>query len=184
MNLYGNRIDLRELVLDDCEAIHSVANHPDVYRYQPFGPNTSEETLTYLQGVMQRGRENPRREYTLAVVQKPTGVLIGYVSLWLTNREFQAGEVGFFLHPDYWGQGFGSEAARLLIRYAFEDLALHRVGASADPRNAASRRVLERVGMVHEGRIRDAMLIRDGWRDSDVYSVLEREWSAGQVQKG
>jgi len=66
--------------------------------------------------------------------------------------------------------------AGLLIDFAFEDVLLHRVYATADPRNAASRRVLEKVGMVHECRLRDAMLIRDGWRDSDVYSVLEQEW--------
>jgi len=130
----------------------------------------------YLQGVIQRRQEDPRRDYTLAAVVRATGGLIGYASLWVTSRGFRTGEVGFFLHPDHWGHGFGSEMAGLLIDFAFEDVLLHRVYATADPRNAASRRVLEKVGMVHEGRLRDAMLIRDGWRDSDVYSVLEQEW--------
>jgi RimJ/RimL family protein N-acetyltransferase len=53
---------------------------------------------------------------------------------------------------------------------------LHRIFATCDPRNTASAHVLQKVGMRLEGRLRDTMLIRDGWRDSLVYSVLEHEW--------
>lgn len=177
MNLCGERIDLRELTLDDLEAVHSVANHPEVYRYQPFGPNKTEETLTYLRGVINRGRDSPRRDYTLAIVPRATQELVGYASLWIINPEFRQAEIGFFLHPRHWGHGYASDATCLLVRHAFEALHLHRVYATADPRNSASRRVLEKVGMVYEGRLRDVMVIRDGWRDSDVYSVLQPEWS-------
>ncbi len=176
MHLYGERIDLRELTLDDLEAVHGVANHPDVYVYQPFGPSTTEETLAYLQGVIERGRENPRRDHTLAIALRETQELLGYASLWIISPEFRQAEIGFFLHPSHWGHGYASEAARHLVRHAFEDLHLHRVYATTAPRNRASRRVLEKLGMVYEGRLREAILIRDGWRDSDVYSVLEPEW--------
>ena len=62
---------------------------------------------------------------------------------------------------------------------SFTELGLHRVFATCDPRNVASGRVLRRLGMTHEGRLREALLIRDGWRDSDVYGILAHEWSAG-----
>jgi RimJ/RimL family protein N-acetyltransferase len=53
---------------------------------------------------------------------------------------------------------------------------LHRIFATCDPRNVASRRVLTKIGMTHEGRMRETLLIRDGWRDSDVYAILKHEF--------
>jgi RimJ/RimL family protein N-acetyltransferase len=50
--------------------------------------------------------------------------------------------------------------------------------ATCDPRNVASARVLEKVGMTYEGRMRHTLLLRDGWRDSDVYSILETDAAA------
>jgi RimJ/RimL family protein N-acetyltransferase len=53
------------------------------------------------------------------------------------------------------------------------------VYATCDPRNAGSARVLTKIGMTYEGRMRETVLIRDGWRDSDLYAILDREWRAG-----
>ncbi|MEU2834488.1 GNAT family protein [Streptomyces lavendulae] len=60
----------------------------------------------------------------------------------------------------------------------FEDLGLHRIHATCDPRNLGSARVLGKLGMTREGRHRHTALIRDGWRDSDMFSALEDEWRA------
>jgi RimJ/RimL family protein N-acetyltransferase len=53
----------------------------------------------------------------------------------------------------------------------------HRVFATCDPRNVASAAVLRNLGLEHDGRLRHTLLLRDGWRDSDVYSILEPEWA-------
>jgi RimJ/RimL family protein N-acetyltransferase len=60
------------------------------------------------------------------------------------------GEIGYFLHPDWWGQGFGTEISTALLRFGFQKLHLHRLLATCDPRNTASKRVLEKIGMVYE----------------------------------
>ena len=70
-------------------------------------------------------------------------------------------------------------AATLALDIGFTDLELHRIFASCDPRNTASSAVLRRLGMQHEGRLRENMLIRDGWRSSDIYGVLAGEWVTG-----
>jgi ribosomal-protein-alanine N-acetyltransferase len=178
MRLSDHAIVLRELTLEDLEAVHRIANHPDVYRYQPFGPNTFEETQAYLEGVIEHGRDVPRTGCTLALMLRTTEELIGYASLWTMHPETWSAEIGYFLHPDHWGHGYATDAARLLIRFGFEELGCHRIWGTADPRNIGSRRVLEKAGMIYEGCLRDAMLIRDGWRDSAIYSVLEHEWRA------
>jgi ribosomal-protein-alanine N-acetyltransferase len=84
--------------------------------------------------------------------------------------------MSYVVHPDLWGQGYATEIVGLLLRFGFEHLNLHRIMATCDPRNIASARVLEKIGMTYEGRQRHTMLIRDGWRDSSMYSLLDDEW--------
>ena len=76
------------------------------------------------------------------------------------------------------GAGVGTAIARALLGVAFESMNLHRVMATCDPRNLASAAVLQKVGMTFEGQLRHTMQIRDGWRDSSVFSVLANEWPA------
>ncbi len=90
-----------------------------------------------------------------------------------TNRN---GEISYIVNPDYWGQGIATDVAKLLIDFGFKELKLHRIYATCDPRNIGSLTVLEKVGMTKEGKIREHLLIKDGWRDSLLYSLLEHEW--------
>lgn len=70
-----------------------------------------------------------------------------------------------------------TEAARLLIDFGFKELHLHRIYATCDPRNIASYKVMEKLGLTFEGRMRENLLIKDGWRDSLLYSILETDLS-------
>jgi [ribosomal protein S5]-alanine N-acetyltransferase len=77
-----------------------------------------------------------------------------------------------------WGRGLGTAIVRSLLTIAFDSMDLHRVMATCDPRNRASAAVLHKVGMTFERRLRHTMMIRDGWRDSSVFSILAEEWQA------
>lgn len=79
-----------------------------------------------------------------------------------------------------WARRSGGE----LLRHGFERLGLHRIFATCDPRNVASARVLSKLGMTWEGRHRHTALIRDGWRDSEMFGVLEDEWRVGTRPAG
>lgn len=80
------------------------------------------------------------------------------------------------MHPAYWGQGFATEMANVLLAFGFEQLGMHRIFATCDPENIASFNVLEKAGFQSEGRIRDHLRINGGWRDSLIYSMLRDEW--------
>lgn len=94
----------------------------------------------------------------------------------IADNSNRVGEMGYVVNPDYWGQGIATEAAHLLIKFGFQEMKLHRIFATCDPRNIGSAKVLEKIGLTKEGRIREHKLIRDGWRDSFLYSILEHEW--------
>ncbi|MGE7623855.1 GNAT family N-acetyltransferase [Viridibacillus sp. NPDC096237] len=64
----------------------------------------------------------------------------------------------------------------ILIEFGFGTLNLHRIFATCDPRNVGSSKVLKKIGMTKEGRIREDLLLKDGWRDSLLYSIIEHEW--------
>lgn len=87
-------------------------------------------------------------------------------------------EIGYAVHTDHWGRGLGTRIAGALISTAFDEPLVERVQATCDPRNEASCAVLRRSGMSVEGSLRHTILLRDGWRDSLMHSILRAEWSS------
>jgi [ribosomal protein S5]-alanine N-acetyltransferase len=176
LSLTSKRIVLRDFTSADWPAVQAYADRPEVYRFQPWGPTTSDEAHGYVQTAIAQAQQLPRTDYQLAIVLVATGDVIGAGSLVIHSQLHRHGEIGYFLHPDYWGQGYATEVGRCLLGFGFRTLGLHRIIGTCDPRNIASGRVLERIGMHLEGRLREVMFLRDGWRDSLLYSVLEHEW--------
>lgn len=177
VRLEGSRITLREFVPEDWSAVHEWASRADACRYEAWGPNNPEETRAHLRSAIAVAAARPRMHYVLAAVLRETGRVVGSGTLSVRGERLRSGEIAYIVHPDYWGRGPATEIAGLLLYLGFGRLGLHRVSATCDPRNVGSARVLRKVGMIHEGRHRHTLLIRDGWRDSDVYSILEHEWS-------
>ena len=95
------------------------------------------------------------------------GHVIGNIGIW------NMPEFGFILHPDAWGQGLGSEAARAFIDYAFAAHRIDAITADVDPNNGASLNLLRKLGFVETGRAERTFLIGGQWFDS-VYLSLPR----------
>jgi [ribosomal protein S5]-alanine N-acetyltransferase len=197
--LMSERLLLRDFDMEDWPAVQAYAERPEVYRYQPSDPpDTPEKARNYLAHVRADAGLRPRLDYTLAIVlavsdgaaatgaavsgtvsgaaAAAAGAVIGAANLTIHSRAQRSGEIGYFVHPDYWKHGYATETARRLLAFGFGDLRLHRIFAMCDPRNTASERVMQRAGMQYEGHLRHTLLIHDGWRDSLVYSILEDEW--------
>ena len=114
----------------------------------------------------------------LAAVLSGTATVVGDISLRRTSREHATGELGYVLHPDHYGRGYATEAGAALLRLGFEDLAMHRIVASADARNVASIRVMQRLGMRPEAHLRENEFIKGEWTDEVIYAMLRAEWLA------
>src|SRR5204862_7478299 len=96
-----------------------------------------------------------------AVVLKATGRVIGDVSVLWQSVQHETGEIGFAFHPDHQGLGYATEAAEAVLRFAFEELKLHRVIGRLEARNAASARVLEKLGMRREAYLIENEYVKD-----------------------
>ncbi len=173
------RLLLREFEEGDFAAVHRYASDLEVVRHMEWGPNTEEETRDFLQIVIENQKTIPRHDFTLGVCRRGSREVIGGCTLHITNAEYREAYIGYCLAREHWERGYATEVARGLVKFGFEDLGLHRIHATCDPRNVQSARVLEKAGMQREGCLREHVLQRGEWRDSWLYAILEREYRSG-----
>ncbi|MBB5939530.1 GNAT family N-acetyltransferase [Streptomyces zagrosensis] len=157
----------------DWVAVHAWRRLDQVCRFQPWGPETQEQTQAFVREAARAWSRDP--QYRFPYLARRGDDVVGMGELHVRDEEQRQGEVVCFVHPNAWG-GTGTAIAHELLRRGFEQLGLHRIYATCDPRNRRSARVLTKVGMTYERRHRHTVLIRDGWRDSDIFSILEHEW--------
>jgi RimJ/RimL family protein N-acetyltransferase len=112
-----------------------------------------------------------------AVTLREGGALIGACDLTISPR-FRHAEMGYWIAAEHWNCGYATEAAGAVLAYAFGDLDLHRVHAHHLSRNASSGRVMLKLGMTHEGRLREHILRWERFEDVEVYGILREEWNA------
>jgi [ribosomal protein S5]-alanine N-acetyltransferase len=176
-NLISERVILREIEDKDWVDVHRYASKEIVCQYQPWGPNTEKESKDFVKQVIVDAEKETRTRFVFAIIEKKNERMIGSGEFNIQDIRNRTGEIGYIVNPDYWGKGFATEAANLLIEFGFKQFSLHRIYATCDPRNIASSKVLEKIGMTKEGRLREDLLIKEGWRDSLLFSILEQEWN-------
>lgn len=173
--LTSKRLILRDFV-DDWQAVHAYASDPPVTQFMDWGPNTIQQTQAFIERAKARARQFPRDQYHLAVVRKDDHRVIGGCSL-MVEPDRQA-MLGYCYHREQWGKGYATEAAGMLLGFGFETLRLHRIYSTADVLNVGSWRVMEKIGMKREGQLRESVWCKGRWRNSYLYSILKREWTA------
>ena len=171
------RLALRPFVADDLEALLDLESREDVVRYLPWGLLDREGADALLaRRLRQTAIDGDDTAIILAVTIPPGDRAVGEVMLRLGSAAHRQGEIGWTLHPDVQGRGYATEAAAEMLRLGFDGLGLHRITADADPRNLASVRLMERLGMRYEATQRGVAYEKGEWVDEIVYAMLEDEW--------
>lgn len=172
VSLRGQLVTLREFRPDDIDDALHVVGDDRVTTWLSFDSRSREATAQMITGAIERARHEPRTEYYLAVADD-TDVLIGFARLGFAG--VKAAKLGYAIRADRWGKGYATDACRTMIEFGFARLGLHRISAAIGPDNAASIAVVRRLGMTHEGRLRDHVFTNGAWRDSDLFSILEQD---------
>lgn len=161
--LHTPRARLREVRPGDAEALLDVYGSPEGVRFLGRPPQTLEQVQTRLQRMRE---EIDRGEAAFWVMTDPDADrAVAYLGFFRWDVPHQTAELGYVLAPARWGQGLMREVLPVLVRHGFEALGLHRMEARIDPGNAASIRLVERLGFRPEGRLRERTLQADGTRD-------------------
>jgi RimJ/RimL family protein N-acetyltransferase len=180
MELFTPRLILREFRENDLSLFRELEAHPETYRFESAHPDDAQ-IRGYLEKAQSDGLQTPRPRYRLALTICPADEVRGRVTLALMNDSIREWEIGWAIHLAEWGKGFAVETAQRLLEFAFTDLGAHRVVAFSHAENAASLRVMQKLGMQQDGLLRETRPWRGAWSDEVVYSILEREWLVFQA---
>lgn len=110
------------------------------------------------------------------IIWKENRQFIGTVGLNNLNSQAKKTEIGYELHPDFWGKGITKEAVSEILRYCFEEQELYRVGAVTFPENEPSSGLLKGLGFIEEGRLRGYLYQHGKSHDALIFSLLKPEW--------
>jgi [ribosomal protein S5]-alanine N-acetyltransferase len=174
--LHTERTTLRPLCQDDAHALFAIYADPKVMRYWSTPPWSD---LQQARSMIDRETKalEAGEHLRLAVQDKTSGALLGACTLFSFNEPSRRAEIGYMLGSASWGQGLMSEALARFITYAFDELQLHRIEADIDPRNAASEKILQRLGFTKEGHLRERWIVAGEISDTALYGLLCSEWS-------
>ena len=174
MELQSKRIILKEFIWADLENIHKLQSMPEVDEFNTLGiPTNIDVTKERLQTIIDSQKELPRKSFNWKIELIETGEFIGQCGFNLTLNRFKLGEIYYSLLPAFWGQGYATEVARLLVDTGFKEFHLHKVEAGVATENIRSIRVLEKAGMTREGLRRKILPIRGEWKDNYHYAIVE-----------
>ncbi|RXV67566.1 N-acetyltransferase [Burkholderia stabilis] len=165
------RLFLRPLREADAHALFDLWSDAEAMRYFSFSP------MTHIEQAAERVARNLKtsasgQDLICVLELRESGETLGECVLFHANEQCRRAEIGFSLRRTYWSGGYMREAASAMIDHAFDTLRLNRLEADIDPRNAASARLLERLGFAREGLLRERWIVGDEVSDSALYGLL------------
>lgn len=171
------RLMLRPFTLDDAPAVRELAGQWEIAETtvsipHPYEEGVAEEWIRTHQEAFDKGEA-----VNFAIALRSDGLLIGAIGMSI-NWSNRLAEMGYWIGKPYWNRGYCTEAAREVLRYAFETLGLNRVQARHMTKNPASGRVMQKIGMTYEGLLRQSIFRWGKFEDAAIYSILRDEYLA------
>ena len=175
--IVGEKVRLRAIERDDLPRFVEWFSDPDVRRYLdmylPFSLAQEERWFESLQERLEK------REVVMLTIETSGGAHIGNISLFDIHWKERHAELGITIgEKDYWGQGYGTDAVRTMLRLAFEEMNLHRVFLRVHADNARGIQCYEKVGFQKEGTLRENVFREGAYIDMYVMGILESEFAA------
>ncbi|MCB1049337.1 MAG: GNAT family N-acetyltransferase [Acidobacteria bacterium] len=176
-DLPAERLVLRWLVQSDVSDLFEIFSDPQAMRYWSSPPMTdprqAEQLVANIQAFYEQGSL-----FQWGIQHLTDNRIIGTCTLNHIDLAQGRADVGYALHPQYWGQGLMREALNRLFQYAFLALGLRRLEADVDPRNTPSISILKRMGFQQEGLLRERWQVEGEIQDSAIFGLLRREWES------
>ena len=166
-----NRLVLRMFQKSDAKAVTKLCNNINIYKntlYIPY-PYSIEDALSWIEHHLDHFIAN--KSYEFAITKKDSGELVGAIGL-SNNQTFTNGEIGYWIGEEFWGNGYATEAAKAILKFAFEEKQYHKVFARSFRSNPASGSVLQKVGMKQEGVLIDHVKKDNRYEDLVYYGII------------
>ena len=176
-HLTSRRLVIRRFGLGDAEAFAAYRSDEEVARYQDWEcPYPISEGRKFIASLQHLAPGTPDTWFQFAVSLASSGALIGDVALHASRVDMRQAELGFTLASAHQGQGYATEAVRVVLQYAFGPLSMHRVFSRTDARNLRAQRLLKRSGFRLESELRDSIWFKGAWATEILYAQLKSDW--------
>lgn len=169
------RLTLRPFTLDDAPDVKQFVGDKDIastteHIPHPYEDGMAEQWTQYTQERFESGLA-----VNFAITHRQESYLIGAIELAI-NKEHERAELGYWIGKPYWNQGYCTEAAEAIVKYGFEVLGLYRIYSKHFSRNPASGRVMQKIGMKHEGTLKQHYKKWGRFEDDEYYGILRSEY--------
>ena len=150
-------------------------NNKEVSKYTPQipYPYSINDAVKYIREAHCDTRK--KKGYRFVVVLKQTDNVIGAAGLENINLKNKNAEIGYWLGRRYWGKGLMGETVKLILKFGFEQLKLHRIYGVVFEENIASQKVLKKSGFKFEGKLRDEFFRDKKWYNGLIYGLLNKK---------
>lgn len=171
-----DRLYIREYKKADIDSIHSVVNQKKIYdtTYAIPYPYPKARVLWWIQFVENSNKNGTSYEY--GIFNKKTGQYVGNVGLINVALHHNRADITYFIDPDLWGKGYGTEAAKAMLYLGFNQLKLNRIGGICMDINTGSKKVMEKCGFTYEGTAKQEMLKDNIYHDICHYAILKQDY--------
>lgn len=167
--IHTKRLILREYRYQDWVLCHLYARQGDILIYEAWGPNSITETKAFVQKAIEESNAVPRTIFELCITLNPGHEVIGGCGFRINGKDPNRGDFGYIINPDYWNQGYGTEAAQGLVDYMISQQNLTRIVATCDALNIPSQRVLEKCGLIRVREIKNHKELKGRLADTFMY---------------
>jgi RimJ/RimL family protein N-acetyltransferase len=180
MTIKTNRLLLRDLCEEDLNEVYTLFSNKDTMLYLDLPHSDIEHTKKYIAELLARYLETPRRCYELAVISAETNTFIGVVNLDIEHPYLKDARacLDYYFLPEYWGQGYATEASTALIKFAFETLEVNKIVAGTMKCNIGSETVMKKCGMIQEADFKQHTQFNGEWVSRVEYAILKQEYFA------
>ncbi|MGN0469911.1 MAG: GNAT family N-acetyltransferase [Acutalibacteraceae bacterium] len=173
---YTERLIIREYKKSDIDGFLSVVRQPEIYETTYAIPrNYTRARAEWWFKVIKINAKN-KTAFEFGMFEKSTNRYIGNVGLININSMHNRADIAYYIDRAYRNMGYTTEAAEEMLRYGFEELKFKRIGGMCMSINAASRRVMEKIGMQFEGTARCELLKDKIYYDIDHLSILDTDY--------
>lgn len=171
--LKTDRLLLRQIKPDDIGHIYAGLSHPDVIRY--YGVSYASLADTAEQMDWYQSLEQDETGIWWAICSPDDRIFYGAGGFNGLHREHRKAEIGFWLLPEFWGQGFMQESFPVICDFGFNALGLHRIEGFVDAANTNCKRAIEKMNFKHEGTMRECEMKAGKFLSVDIYAKLKTD---------
>ncbi len=169
--------DLRFVKISPCHApdMYEYSKDDDVTRYLTWSSHSSlKQTENYVKLLQKKYAQGVFNDWGL--VHKQTGKMIGTCGFTSFDDKSLLCEIGYVLSKDFWGKGLAAQAAKTIMKFAFENLGVEEICAKCIEGNDASMRVMQKCGMKFDAMYKNSMFIKGEYKTIIVYKVSKEQF--------